>query len=77
MTKAEFEMYRFDVKFPVCNPKLFACVNGGEFVKTALFLNPFSNAKLMFYFTSSVIRVILETVTETVTEIARAISNLA
>lgn len=59
VTKAEFEMYRFDVDFPVCNLKLFACVNGGEFVKTALLFNSFSNSKLMCYFTSSVMRVSL------------------
>ena len=59
VTKAEFEMYRFDVDFPVCNPKLFACVNGRELVKTALLFNSFSNSKLMCYFTSSVMRVSL------------------
>lgn len=26
VTKAEFEMYRFNVNFPVYDPKLFACV---------------------------------------------------
>lgn len=46
MTKTEFEMYRFNVNFPVYNPKLFACVNGGEFVKTALFFNSFSNSRI-------------------------------
>ena len=45
VTKAKFEMYRFNVKFPVCYPKLLARVNGGEFVKTALFFNSFSNSK--------------------------------
>ena len=59
MTKAEFEMYRLNVNFPVCNPKLFAGVNGCEFVKTALFFNSFSNSKLLFYFTSCVMRVTL------------------
>ena len=76
MTKAEFEMYRFNVNFPVCNPKLFAWVNGAEFVKTALVFNSFSNSKLMFCFTNPIVRVILSVLfllLETVNEIARAI----
>lgn len=59
VTKAEFEMYRFNVNFRVYSPKLFAGVNGDEFVKTALLFNSSSNSKLMACFTSSIMRVIL------------------
>ena len=77
VTKAEFEMYRFNVKFPVYNLKLFACANGGEFVKTALFFNSFSNSRISVL----LIRVTLSDQfyllhLETVTEIARAIFKL-